>query len=195
MMTTQDENKITNAAFQQQIYNELDVRLRASPWSNGASEAHGLLSGLACIGVTADTIRTRAYLLQLEQSSHIEMIEGMFSLVLRDLGDSGFGFNLMLPDDTLSLIDRAEALSSWCQGFLQGALHQDAELMTSASIETREALHDIMEIGHLEVDPDADPAEVEHQLLELEEFLRVAVQVIYDELQPATTEQSSTTIN
>ena len=194
-MTKQDPNTQSNAAFQQQIYQELDVRLRASPWSNGASEAHGLLCGLACVGITADTIRTRVYLLQLTDSSHIEMIEGMFSLVLRDLGDTGFGFNLMLPDDTLSLIDRAEALSSWCQGFLQGALHQDTNLMESGSTETREALSDIMEIGHLEIDLDADPAEIEHQLLELEEFLRVAVQVIYDELQPATTEQSSTTIN
>jgi len=194
-MTTLDEDKLSNATFQQQIYNELDARLRASPWSNGASEAHGLLSGLACIGINADTIRTRAYLLQLTDPSHIEMIEGMFSLVLRDLGDSGFGFNLMLPDDTLSLINRAEALSSWCQGFLQGALHQDMDLIDSASTETREALSDIMKIGHLEIEPDADPVEVEHQLLELEEFLRVAVQLIYDELQPATTGQSSTTIN
>ena len=189
------DSSIGSAAFQQQIYNELDTKLRASPWGSGASEAHGLLAGLACAGVTAETVRTRAYLLQLSEASHIDMLEGMFSLILRELGDSGFGFNLMLPDDSYSIAERTEAVSCWCQGFLQGSFHQDTSLLQNADSEVEEAFNDILEIGHLELEPDVDSAAADGQLLELEEFLRVAVQLIFDALQPATTDQPSTTIN
>ncbi|MBX2869928.1 MAG: UPF0149 family protein [Acidiferrobacterales bacterium] len=190
-----NDSSIGSAAFQQKIFNELDTKLRASPWGSGASEAHGLLAGLACAGITAETVRTRAYLLQLSDATHVEMLEGMFSLTLRELGDSGFGFNLMLPDDSQSLAERLDGISDWCQGFLQGALHENASLLQNAGSEVEEAFNDILEIGHLELDPDIDAAAADGQLLELQEFLRVAVQLIFDTLQPATAELPSTTIN
>lgn len=177
--------------FQNQIFLDLDSKLRSTPWNSGASEAHGLLCGLACAGVTTDTIRTRAYLFQLDEREHIDIIEGMFGLVERDLLDQAFGFELMLPPEDASQLERGEGLSSWCQGFLQGICHDNADVMTSSSPSVNEALEDILNIGHIELDPD-QPEANERSLSELEEFLRVAVQLIYDELNPASAELSTT---
>ncbi|MGI9316435.1 MAG: UPF0149 family protein [bacterium] len=176
--------------FQNQIFLDLEHKLRSTPWNSGASEAHGLICGLACSGVTADTIRTRAYLFQLSDLEHIEIIEGMFSLAERDLQDDAFSFELMLPPDDASQLERGEALSSWCQGFLQGICHDNADALTLNSAPVKEALEDILQIGHIELDPN-EQEQNERSLSELEEFLRVAAQLIYDELKPASIAQST----
>ena len=185
---------MTKREFQNRIFLDLEAKLRATPWNSGASEAHGLLCGLACSGVTAATIRTRGYLFQLEDETDVDIIEGMFSLAERDLQDDAFGFDLMLPPEDASQIERGEALSSWCQGFLQGLCHDNADIMRSSHPEVREALEDILQIGHIELDSN-EREENERSLAELEEYLRVAVQLIYDELRPAARNDITTPSN
>ena len=177
------ETRTATKSLQTRIYDGLDQKLRASPWNGGASEAHGLLAALACKGASDATIRTKAYLLQLDDEPDIEVIEGMFGLIMRDLGNPEFGFNLLLPGDDHSQIERGEGISSWCQGFLQGFCHDDPEAFQGDNVTVTEALQDVMKIGHLELNPE-DLEDNERALLELEEFLRVAVQLVYDELQP-----------
>lgn len=185
---------LTKRDFQNRIFLDLEAKLRSTPWNSGASEAHGLLCGLACAGVTAATIRTRGYLFQLEDKADVDIIEGMFSLAERDLQDDAFGFELMLPPEDTSQLERAEALSSWCQGFLQGLCHDNAEIMRSSYPDVREALEDIVQIGHIELDLH-EREENERSLSELEEYLRVAVQLIYDELRPAAQDHTATSPN
>ncbi len=179
-------------AFQDKIYSDLEQKLRQTPWNSGVSEAHGLLCGLACRGITGDTIRTRAFLFQLTDPTHVDLIEGVFSLASRDLEDEQFGFTLMLPGADTSLAERAESVSSWCQGFLQGIYSDDTAEKFHGSETITEALDDIMQIGHLELAP-TQQGQSEQDLVEIEEFLRVAVQLIYDEMNP--TRISPNTLN
>ncbi len=191
------KSQVTRREFQNRIFLDLDQKLRQTPWNSGASEAHGLLCGLACRGITSDTVRTRAFLFQLTEPAHIDLIEGMFSLACRDLEDANFSFNLMLPDFDVAAIEQAESISNWCQGFLQGIYSDSANSAELDLSSVAEALDDIMQIGHLELDP-AHSERNENSLTEIEEFLRVAVQLIYDELKPVNTSsslQSSTTLN
>ena len=182
---------MTKREFQDRIFLDLESKLRSTPWNSGASEAHGLLCGLACAGVTSATVRTRAYLFKLEDKEDVDIIEGMFSLAERDLQDDAFSFTLMLPPEDASQLERGEALSSWCQGFLQGLCHNNADVMKSSHPQIREAVEDILQIGHIELDL-SEPEQNERSLSELEEYLRVAVQLIYDELRPVTQDNSST---
>jgi len=175
--------ELSKRQFQHRIFVDLEHKLRATPWNSGASEAHGVLCGLACLGITGDTIRTRAYLFQLEAQEHVDIIEGMFGLVCRDLEDEDFGFDLMLPADDTTQIELAESISSWCQGFLLGVCHEQTDILNSENPAVREALNDIIEIGHIEIDPSLEEQN-ERDLSEIIEFLRVATQLIYDELQP-----------
>lgn len=175
--------ELSKREFQHRIFVELEQKLRATPWNSGASEAHGALCGLACRDITGDTIRTRAYIFQLESPEHIDIIEGMFGLVCRDLEDEEFGFDLMLPAGDTSQTELAESISSWCQGFLLGVCHDNTDILNHNNASVREALADITEIGHIEIDP-AQAEQNERDMSEIIEFLRVATQLIYDELHP-----------
>ena len=172
------------ARFKQAIFRELEAKLRQSPWNAGVSEAHGLLTALACCGVKADAIRSSAWLFRLDNAEDAQILDGLHAMVCRDLDDAEFSFDLMLPDETHSPGERIEAVSDWCQGFLQGIYHKDGELPAGSGSAVKEAVEDISRIGHLEAD-DEDPEDIERALVEIIEFLRVAAQLIYDELQPA----------
>ena len=169
--------------FNATIFGELEHKLRGSPWNSGASEAHGLLAALACCGIQPGEIRAKSWLFNLDEEPHRDIIEGLYALVCRELDDPEFSFSLLLPDEESTLAQRAEAVSDWCQGFLQGIYHGDGVLPQGAGAQTREAVNDIREIGHLEPDPN-DPEGSERDLAEVVEFLRVAVLLIREELQP-----------
>lgn len=172
--------------FRAEIYRDLDRRLKASRWNSGASEAHGLLSALACLGIPGDRLRTKAWLFQLSARADIELLEGLYGLILRDLQSDGFEFSLLLPDGDHGngQSSRIESLADWCGGFIQGFLHDGEHNLKDAPDPVREAVNDIMEISRVDVDAGADEGS-ERQMLEIEEYLRVAVQIIFEELNPA----------
>ena len=177
--------------LKQRLYLELEHKLRATPWQSGASEAHGVLTALACSGTTPDNIRNRGEVFQLSDREHIDIIEGLFAMVYRDLENEQPGFNLLLPSIDESQLARAEAISSWCQGFITGLCRDDTHILNSDITEVRETLADVMEIAHIELDPNSVD-DNERALVEIEEFLRVAIQLVYDHLQPAPAGTSQT---
>ena len=172
--------------FQGSIYRDLDRKLKNSRWNGGASEAHGLLSALACRGVPGEQIRAKAWLFQLSEKADVDLLEGMYGLILRDLQSDGFEFDLLLPGDEFSESQKIDALADWCDGFIQGFFHDGEE-----DIETRldgvpdwvrKSVNDIMEI--IRISGAGSDEETERQLFDIEEYLRVAVRAIFEELNP-----------
>jgi len=172
--------------LQAEIYQELDRKLRLSRFGGGASEAHGLLSALACRGIVGERLRAKAYLLQLAEPADLNLIEGLHEMIVRDLHADGFRFNLLLPGDQASAAHQTAALADWCGGFLQGFLHDHHSQAQLAALPAtvREAIDDIIAISRADAPPPPGEA-LERQLLEIEEYLRVATQLIYEELNPA----------
>lgn len=172
--------------FRAEIYQHLDRKLRGSRFGGGASEAHGLLSALACRGICSERLRAKAYLLQLTEPADLNLIEGLHEMIVRDLHADGFRFNLLLPGDQASAARKTAALADWCGGFLQGFLHDhDGEAqLTDFPATVREAIDDIIAISRADAPPPPGEA-LERQLLEIEEYLRVATQLIFEELNPA----------
>ena len=177
--------------FQAEIYRDLDRRLKASRWNSGASEAHGLLSALACLGIPGEQLRTKAWLFQLSEKTDLDLLEGLYGLILRDLQSDGFEFSPLLSDGLCSDAQSIESLADWCGGFVQGFLHDDAERLDGVPDPVRESVNDIMEISRVEVEVHVNTGvdagageETEKQLVEIEEYLRVAIQVIFEELNP-----------
>ena len=189
-----DKTTLSGRQFQAEIYQELDSKLKNSSWNSGAPEAHGLLCGLACRGIRDDQIRTRAWLFQMSEKSDIDLIEGMYSLILRDLQSDGFDFNLLLPDEDADLEQRIESLASWCDGFIQGFLYDGEGRLADAPDWVRESIKDIIEISQVEIN-NPTGEEPERQFFEIEEYLRVAIQVIFEELNPDIEKETSTGIN
>lgn len=188
--------------FQAGLYRDMDDKLRRSQWHSGASEAHGLLCGLACRGVREEQVRGYARLLRLNKEDELELIDGMYAIIRRELCADGFDFNLLLPDTMSSRAQRVEAMSDWCDGFLQGFLHDADEDGNAAGNEfarwpetVREAVRDVLTIsrvgGDAGVGASGNGEEVDKQLAEIEEFLRVATQVIFDAIAKTSNNQQT----
>lgn len=106
-------------------------------------------------------------------------MRGMMALIQCSLESPGFSFQPVFCSAT-SLPERTYALGNWCRGFTLGVGWGNTTTVTSFGEDTTEALSDIAHIALAE--PGTDPAETEERaLVELEEYLRISVQLIYEE--------------
>jgi uncharacterized protein len=157
------------------------------PWS--APAAHGLLSG--CL--VADPSLSAARLEQVLGERHPppghdaqafhQTVEALRLQVLRALNDTDLGFEPLLPDDSEDLELRTRTLGEWVDGFL-GGLGQTPRLGgLKPSPEATEILRDFAEIARIEVEPEINE-DNEQALAELNEYVRVGVMLLADELVP-----------
>ena len=87
----------------------------------------------------------------------------------------------MLPADTAPMSERTDALGSWVESFLGGLGLGGVGDVPALSDEAREAMEDLAEIARLEREEAEDEA-LEAALIEVQEYLRVVVQLLYAEL-------------
>ena len=162
----------------------LEDTLAEAGSSADAAEAHGTLCGALCAGsgfVLEDWLDE---LLE-DPSGHCGQCRGVLETVFGEtsqaLGGGSLEFAPLLPDDDEPLAGRTSALALWCQGFLYGLgtgrLNSIAEL-------PGEVVHDFTEISRAVPGEEEATEADEHAYAELVEFVRVGVQLIYDELQP-----------
>ncbi len=186
-MSTHDWNEVRIG-----LYDELDRRIGPSTWDGTVSEAHGLLTGLACLGVTSAQVTGKLYLLQGLGHEETELLEAMFGLIVQDLESDTPAFNLLLPKDEETLGLRLEELSNWCSGFMLGYCHGNGAMPDDQGETVSEALQDIMQISAMQeaeagAGTDEEALDQERQLVEIEEYLRISIQLIYEEsVTPAT---------
>ncbi|MFC0676979.1 UPF0149 family protein [Lysobacter korlensis] len=93
------------------------------------------------------------------------------------LADRSFEFDLLLPGEDASLVERSGALFDWCRGFL-GAFGLAAGSAKTLSDESREALGDIAKLAAAQPQDEGDE-EDEEALVEIEEFVRVATLLLH----------------
>lgn len=168
-------------------YHRFDQALESIGLDLGASETHGSVCGLICAGAS---------------QAHVEWIEGLFAdrpsndLLVREarqmlgqlylvsrhqVADDALEFVLLLPDDDTPLLERGQALVKWCEGYLYGlglAGVSEQQFVGDA----KEALNDISEFTRLDLDALEDDESSEAAYMELQEFLRVATILIWEEL-------------
>ncbi|NKB77860.1 MAG: UPF0149 family protein [Gammaproteobacteria bacterium] len=184
---------VSSEDFQQRLYLDLDDKLRASEWESGASEAHGLLCGLACLGITDQEIKNRMFLFRVSDPQTTLILEGLFNLALRDLSAEGFNFSLLLPGDSFPLTEQTEEMANWCQGFLQGFCH-DGETIIQQSSTISEIINDVLNISNIEPGlSEQSDSESEKDLFEIQEYLKVSIQLIYDEINDDVPGRNTTT--
>ena len=153
----------------------------------GASEMHGVLCGLLCAGHSDAHVRWFEDLFENRSADDLLVSETrqalgqLYQVTHRQMNDGDLDFMPYLPDERATLSERAGGLAEWCQGFLYGlgmAGISEAGFVGDA----KEAIGDIAEITRLDHEYiEADEA-AEADFVELEEFLRVAVLLIREEL-------------
>lgn len=93
------------------------------------------------------------------------------------LSDRSFEFELLLPEADASLSERSGALFDWCRGFL-GGFGLAAGESPPLSEDSHEALTDLAKLAAAQAQDDGDE-EDEEALVEIEEFVRVAVLLVH----------------
>jgi len=167
------------------MFDELQRALAQSRALADAAEAHGTLVGSLC----ASRCSLADWLAEIlpegrAENAAADSLRAVFESTAGALLSGMLAFEPLLPADDAPIGDRTLALGEWCQGFLYGlgtgvAVPEAARLPGDAA----EVLRDMTEITHVDVDP-ADGAESnEAAYAELVEFVRVGVQLLYDQLQ------------
>jgi uncharacterized protein YgfB (UPF0149 family) len=156
----------------------------------GASEAHGIITGVLCAPNGA-RVAWQTLILGREAKPGLETPAALSQLLVvlhrytyAHLSGVECDFAPLLPGDAHSLAEQIEGLSDWCRGYLYG-LHaggaQDAQALAG---DAGEIVRDITRISEAQLDGTLADEEEARALAEIVEYLRVGVQLVFEELQP-----------
>lgn len=170
----------------------LDDALRRAGSSWSAAQAHGLVSGkLAVLGAAAGPSWLEQVLEGIDAANALGkecegMLSGLFQSTHRDLAERMSEFAPLLPDEFDNGAVRTEALAHWCEGYLHGLVstqHAEAVKKRLATEPIEGIIKDLLAITQAGADSeDASDDADEEAYVEIVEYLRVAAQLVYEEL-------------
>jgi hypothetical protein len=175
-------------------YDALDEALSSAGAPIGLAEMHGSLCAAICVGGAdaghawvedslSEWSASGPDLHELQAPLHGLQVQTWQRLAGREMG-----FELLLPDDEDELPKRVHALSMWCHGFVSGLglAGFDFTIEGNQSGEIAEIIGDFTQIGRaaLDTEEELQGEQAEFSLVELIEYVRVGVQILYEELSP-----------
>jgi uncharacterized protein len=177
----------------QTTYNEIQRVLTDERSMTDAAEAHGTLTGCLCAAIR---YRFEDWLLEILPEGRAQPLAAaslreLYQETARALEASEMEFELLLPEDEASLDARTVALAQWCQGFLYGLGGSAIQDTNALPGEVGEIVRDLSEITRVGVDDGQSVESNESAYAELVEFVRVGVQLVFEELSPLRDQPSS----
>lgn len=170
-------------------YDQLSAHVEAAGLESSAAESHGMFCGLLCGGSVEPESVWLGQLLQDRDGQDLSVQaceQGLRTLSAQTreaIDGPGRSFTPLLPEDERPMVERARALSEWCQGFFYGvglAGIRDEHLSPG----TVESLRHLAEIIHLDSEVAVDSEDDEEAYAELTEFVWVAAMLVYEERVP-----------
>jgi yecA family protein len=153
---------------------------------SNAAEVHGILTGMIAGGASVegdDWLLLLSDLIHEGQSFKPAVREHMTEMandICASMRDPDLGFNLLLPSDHESLLERLTSMINWVQSFLVGFGVNQTNL-TGLSDDVREVIDDMVEIAKLDFAVDEDE-EGERAYFEVVEYLRISAMLCFNEL-------------
>jgi len=151
-----------------------------------AAEIHGVLTGLIAAGFEFESTDYIAMLNDLLNNAEglpttvKSLVKNIYSDIWQKILDDSYSFQLMLPDDDDSIIERGHALGKWVQGFNLGfGLQQTKNAALSEDV--KEVLVDFSEIANLSDEMEEDEA-TEQAYFEIAEYVRISALLCFTEL-------------
>jgi uncharacterized protein YgfB (UPF0149 family) len=168
----------------------IDQALRSLGYLARAPEAHGSLCGFACLLGTGAPATWAAELMDeaagapASDSTAGALLDELARQTCAALTEGDMSFALLLPPDHEPLTARADGLAEWCSGFMHGLGQASGRMPAALHGEiTREVMADFSEIARAAADAqDDDETGAEAAYAELVEFVRVSVQLVFEEL-------------
>jgi hypothetical protein len=147
-----------------------------------AAEAHGCLCGALCARRAYGLHEWLDEILPEAAQAGDGSLAALHGTSAAVLAGTDLGFQPLLPDDEQALEARVEALGEWCQGFLYGLGAAGTAGRADLPGDVAEILVDLARISQAGAVGSAGEEIEEQAYAELVEFLRVGVQLVYDEL-------------
>jgi yecA family protein len=181
---------------------ELEELLYRIDASMGAADAHGALCGMLCARGTVELSEWVDHVIgEQEQGNEllhdvVHKLSELHQSTLEMMNDATGDFKLLLLDDDDPLPERVEALAAWCQGFIYGLAAGGIQEGSELPEDTAELLKDMIEISRAGHDVDdtgvdeSDDNDDEMAYMEIEEYVRMGVLLVYEELQPLQSTQT-----
>lgn len=162
-------------------YHELKNTLEQTALKLHPSQVHGLLCGILC-GDIQQKNTWQEFIPGQTTAATFNLLEMLYLSSAQQLREFLFEFELLLPDDNDSLTLRAEALTLWAQGFLTGLKAMHISIHKRSPDDVTEAIDDLIEIAKMNYEAVVATEEDEAAYMELVEYIRMAVILIYQDL-------------
>jgi uncharacterized protein YgfB (UPF0149 family) len=180
----------------------LDALLQQLGVKIDTAECHGLLCGLLCAAGDIDNLTWAVNVIEgvlnpdqdtriitltsapIEETEEIARLKAVYDQTVELMDDPDYGFNLLLPDEELPLGVRVKALGHWCQGFIFGLSMGGINNEVKLPGESNEILRDLAEIGRIAEHISEMGEEEEGDFAEIEEYVRMGVLLLREELRP-----------
>ncbi len=171
---------------------QIQSALAASHALTGAAEAHGTLAGALCALVP---YRLEDWLDEILPTGAAGVgaaglaladpgLRSLYEATVAALCGRQMEFDLLIPADDRPIEERTRELTCCCSGFLYGLGSSGTGDPQRLPGELGEIVRDLGEITRADVDASEGTEANERALSELVEFVRVGVQLVFDELQP-----------
>jgi uncharacterized protein len=170
----------------QHDYAQIQRSLAASHALADPAEAHGTLAGALCALVP---YRLEDWLAEILPNGMTgaradPALATLYDATVSALSGQQMDFDLLMPGEDCPIEERTQALTAWCTGFLYGLGTSGAADPQRLPGDLGEIVRDLTEITRAGVDSADSPEANESALAELVEFVRVGVQMVFDELEP-----------
>ncbi|WP_253450788.1 UPF0149 family protein [Natronospira proteinivora] len=172
-------------------HNEFARILKQAEALSEAAESHGTLTGLLAAAPEGDW-RQQWLALCLQggdqqgtvplSANARPLFDQAYDTTQASLADLRMSFEPLLPGDDSPMAERVHALGQWCQGFLYGFSVARPGGHEGLPPQVKEVLDDMTRLAQVEA-PDSQGDEGdESALTEIVEYVRVAAQLVHDEL-------------
>jgi uncharacterized protein len=167
-------------------YAQIQRSLTASHALADPAEAHGTLAGALC---ALGPYRFEDWLAEILPDGAgagvtDPALATLYSATVASLSGRDMQFDLLIPAEDSPIEERTRALTAWCTGFLYGLGTNGAADPQRLPGDLGEIVRDLTEITRAGVDASDTVEANESALAELVEFVRVGVQMVFDELEP-----------
>lgn len=161
-------------------YATLSGALETAGVTTSAAEAHGIITAALCAPHPPDwqSLLFGMHPVGVSPSLRSQLL-ALYDRTASQLTGMEFEFAPLLPAE--SLVGQVEALADWCRGFVLalGIAGIDERALPG---EAGEFVRDAKEIAEAEMDDDEAIEAQERDYEEIVEYLRVGVQLVYEEL-------------
>lgn len=174
------------------LYQQLAKQLLTQGVLVSPAEAHGVVLGMLSVKpqeLQADEVMSTIQ--QLNDDDEIEDVKSfsqflgaMIEQAREMLFSEGFDVQLLLPQDDTSLLDQTLALSRWCRGYIFGLVAAGMRDFKQLPDDAAEIIQDMLKISEVNTDIEEHGEDEEKAFFEIEQYVRVGVQLVFEELNP-----------